>query len=59
MKSFILSIPKGVPTIVMLALVFYFTLARNPFGINGLKIFPYAEQVEDKMPYLLGIREYL
>lgn len=53
MKSFILSIPKGVPTIVMLALVFYFTLARNPFGINGLKIFPYAEQVGHLILYFV------
>lgn len=45
MKSFILSIPKGVPTIITLILVFYFTLAANPFGINALRIFPYAKQV--------------
>lgn len=45
MKSFILSIPKGVPTIIMLVLVAYFTLATNPFGINALRIFPYAKQV--------------
>ena len=44
MKSFILSIPKGVPTIITLILVFYFTLAANPFGINALRIFPYAKQ---------------
>ena len=45
MKSFILSIPKGVPTIITLLLVFYFTLAPNPFGINALRIFPYAKQL--------------
>lgn len=45
MKSFILSIPKGVPTIIMLVLVAYFTLATNPLGINALRIFPYAKQV--------------
>jgi hypothetical protein len=45
MKSFILSIPKGVPTIIMLVLVAYFTLATNPFGINALRIFPYAKQL--------------
>ena len=45
MKSFILSIPKGVPTIITLLLVFYFTLVPNPFGINALRIFPYAKQL--------------
>ena len=29
----------------MLVLVAYFTLATNPFGINALRIFPYAKQV--------------
>ena len=45
MKSFILSIPKGVITVVTLVLVLFFTLYPNPLGVNSLKIFPYAEPV--------------
>ncbi len=54
MKSFILSIPKGVPTIIMLVLVAYFTLATNPFGINALRIFPYAKQVGHFILYFVA-----
>ena len=43
MKSFILSIPKGVPTAVMLLAVFYFTFARNPLGLNALHSIPYLK----------------
>lgn len=53
MKSFILSIPKGVPTIVMILVALYFTFANNPLGVNGLKIFPYAEQVGHFILYFL------
>ena len=45
MKSFLLSIPKGIPSLVMVLIVLYCTFAKNPFGIYSLKIFPYAEQV--------------
>ena len=45
MKSFILSIPKGLASILAVALALYCTFARNPFGVNALKVFPYAEQV--------------
>ena len=53
MKNFILSIPKGVPTIVMILVALYFTFANNPLGVNGLKIFPYAEQVGHFILYFL------
>lgn len=53
MKSFILSIPKGLPTIITLILVTYFTLARNPFGVNALRLFPYAEQVGHLILYFV------
>ena len=53
MKSFILSIPKGVPSVNMVLAVFYFTFAKNPLGINGLKIFPYAEAVGHFILYFL------
>ena len=45
MKSFILSIPKGLPSLIMILLMLFFTFAKNPFGVNALKVFPYAEQV--------------
>jgi EamA domain-containing membrane protein RarD len=45
MKSFLLSIPKGVPSIIMVLIVIYFTFANNPLYVNSLKVFPYAEQV--------------
>ena len=45
MKSFILSIPKGLPTAIGLLAAVFFTLAKNPLGVNALKVFPHAEQV--------------
>ena len=54
MKSFILSIPKFVPSLIMILAALYFTFADNPLGINGLKVFPYAEQVgyaKSKLPH--------
>lgn len=45
MKSFLLSIPKGVPSAIMIALVLFFTFTPNPLNINALKVFPFAEQV--------------
>ena len=45
MKSFILSIPNGLPTVIAMLLVLIFTFVDNPFGINSLKVFPFAEQV--------------
>lgn len=53
MKSFILSIPKGLPSILAIVLVFYCTFARNPFGVNALKVFPYAEQVAHMILYFI------
>jgi len=37
----------------MLLLVAYFTLARNPFGINALKVFPLAEQIGHLVLYFI------
>lgn len=45
MKSFILSIPKGLPSAIMIVLMVFFTFAKNPLGVNSLKVFPFAEQV--------------
>lgn len=45
MRSFILAIPKGVPSIIAILVALYCTFAKNPFGINALKVFPHAEQV--------------
>lgn len=53
MKSFILSIPKGIPSAAMVLLVLYFTFANNPLGVNGLKIFPHAEAVGHFVLYLV------
>ena len=53
MKSFLLSIPKGVPSAIMLLLVFYFTFANNPMGINALNVFPYAPHVGHLILYFV------
>lgn len=37
----------------MLLMVFYFTLANNPLGINALNVFPYASQVGHFILYFL------
>jgi len=54
MKSFILSIPKGVPTAIMIAIVMYFTFADNPLGINALKHIPYAELIGHFVLYFIA-----
>ena len=53
MKNFILSIPNYVPSLFMILVALYFTFADNPLGINGLKVFPYAEQVGHFILYFL------
>ena len=53
MKSFILSIPKGITSVVMVLIMLYFTFAENPLGVNALKIFPYAEQVGHFILYFI------
>ena len=45
MKTFILSIPKGIPTAIMLLVVLYCTFAHNPFGLNTLHSLPFAEYI--------------
>ena len=37
MKSFILAIPRLVPTVLMVLVAIYFTLANNPMGVNAMK----------------------
>ena len=54
MKTFILSIPKGLPTAIMILVVLYCTFAENPFGINALKGFHYAEQVGHFILYFIA-----
>lgn len=51
MKSFLLSIPKGLPSALMVIALFYFTFADNPLGVNALKLFPFAEQVGHMILY--------
>ena len=53
MKSFILSIPKGIPSVVALLVVLYFTFANNPLGINALNVFPGAKLVGHFVLYFL------
>ena len=53
MKSFILSIPKGLVSILAILLTLYCTFASNPFGVNALKVFPYAEQVGHMILYFI------
>jgi len=54
MKRLILSIPKGVLSIIMILMVAFFTLARNPLGIDKLNVFPYAEQVGHFILYFIA-----
>lgn len=54
MKSFLLSIPKGVPTIVMVLLILFFELSRNPLGINSLRHLPMAPQVGHFILYFIA-----
>ena len=51
MKSFLLSIPRGLPSAIMLLIVLYFTFAKDPLGISSLNVFPYAEQVGHMVLY--------
>lgn len=51
MKSFILSIPKGVPSLIMILVAAFFTFIKNPLGVNALKVFPFAEQVGHMVLY--------
>ena len=53
MKSFLLSIPKGLPSLIMVVIVLYCTFAKNPFFVNSLRVFPYAEQVGHFILYFL------
>jgi len=53
MKSFLLSIPKGLPSLIMIVLAFYCTFANNPFGLNALRPYPFAEQIGHFVLYFL------
>ena len=53
MKSFILSIPTGIPSLVAVLLVVYFSFAKNPIGINTLNVFPGAKYVGHFILYFL------
>lgn len=53
MKNFILSIPKGLPTILMILMAIFFTFAKNPLGVDSLRVFPYAEQVGHFILYFI------
>ena len=53
MKSFILSIPNGLLSVIMILIVVFFTFANNPLGIKSLNIFPYAEQVGHLILYFI------
>ncbi len=53
MKSFILSIPNGLPSVVIILIVLFFKFVDNPLGINALRIFPYAEQVGHFILYFI------
>lgn len=55
MKNFILSIPKGLPSIIMVLILAYFTFADNPLGINALSdAFPHAEHVGHFVLYFIA-----
>lgn len=53
MKSFLLAIPKGLPSAIIVLIVIFFTFVENPLGIKALKIFPYAEQVAHIILYFI------
>jgi len=51
MKSFLLSIPKGVPTLLVILLTLYISFSKYPFGIHDLKPFPYFDLVGQAILY--------
>lgn len=53
MKSFILSIPTGIPSAIALLLAAFFTFAKNPLGVNALNVFPGAVLVGHFILYFL------
>lgn len=53
MKSFILAIPTGVPSVLALLAVLYFTFDNNPLGINALNVFPGAKLIGHFVLYFL------
>lgn len=53
MKSFILGIPKGITSVLMILIVVFFTFANNPLGVDALRIFPFAEQVGHFILYFI------
>ena len=54
MKNFILSIPKGVPSILMILMACYFTFSKNPLGLNAFRnAFPYAPQIGHLVLYFI------
>ena len=59
MKTFILSIPKGVPTAIMILIILYCTLADNPFGLNALRGYPYAEQIGHFILYFIACMVFI
>ena len=44
MKNFLLSIPKGLPSVIIILIAMFFKFVNNPLGIHALK-FPYSAQV--------------
>ena len=50
MKNFLLSIPKGLPSAIIILIAIFFKFVNNPVGIHALK-FPYSAQVGHAVLY--------
>ena len=51
MRKLIKAIPAGIPTVLVVALIAYLSLAPNPFDINKLPLFPGADKLEHIVMY--------
>jgi len=54
MKTFLLQIPKGVPSLIALAGVLFFSLSENPLGLNALTDITGAEEFGHFFMYFLS-----
>jgi len=43
MKTFILNIPTGLPSVIMVGIVLFFSLSRDPLGLSRFYDVPFAE----------------
>ena len=55
MKKFILAIPVGIPSLIMLALVAYLSLAPNPLHVGDTLLFPGSDKLAHVLLYFVTV----